>query len=127
MDRMNLAEKKGHDYADIDILSNFKRLSRLADILKIEIGDPYGYALFMALMKIDRINNLVASGNDPENESLVDSFMDLHNYIDLTMAVLIDEQEEPNEQPIPDGGNQYLRKEDPEDDKVVGSINSTTP
>ena len=91
--RMDLAKSKGSDYAGYDVLSNFKRLSRVADILHVDIRKPEGYAMFMALMKIDRILNLTNSGRAPNNESVDDSFMDLHNYIDLTRAILHEKAE----------------------------------
>lgn len=38
--------------------------------------------------KISRINHLIDSGVDPENESLKDSFLDLANYSIIAMMVL---------------------------------------
>lgn len=38
--------------------------------------------------KLARINNLVDSGKDPENESLRDSFIDLANYAMIALMVL---------------------------------------
>ena len=38
--------------------------------------------------KTARINNLIESGAEPENESLQDSFMDLANYAIIAMLVL---------------------------------------
>lgn len=38
--------------------------------------------------KISRINHLIDSGADPENESLKDSFLDLANYSIIAMMVL---------------------------------------
>jgi hypothetical protein len=38
--------------------------------------------------KLARINNLVDSGANPENESLKDSFLDLANYAIIAMMVL---------------------------------------
>lgn len=38
--------------------------------------------------KIARINNLMESDSDPENESLKDSFQDLANYAIIAMMVL---------------------------------------
>ena len=40
--------------------------------------------------KVARINNLVDSGAEPENESLHDSFMDLANYAIIALMVLDD-------------------------------------
>ena len=38
--------------------------------------------------KIARINNLIESGDDPQNESLEDSFKDLANYSIIALMVL---------------------------------------
>ena len=41
--------------------------------------------------KISRINHLIDSGVEPENESLRDSFLDLANYSIIAMMVLDEE------------------------------------
>jgi len=41
--------------------------------------------------KVSRINNLIDSGKEPENESLHDSFLDLANYAIIALMVLNDE------------------------------------
>lgn len=79
---------KGSDYATEDVLSNFKRISQLAEILKIDTTKPEGYSLFMVLMKLDRICNLLSSNKTPSNESVEDSFNDLDNYSFLTQCIL---------------------------------------
>lgn len=38
--------------------------------------------------KMARINHLIDSGNDPENESLRDSFLDLANYAVIALMVI---------------------------------------
>jgi len=87
-ERHSLSESKSNDYATHDVLSNFKRISTIARILKIEPSkDPMDYAMFMAIMKIDRIMNLISGGTTPQNEGLEDSFKDLLNYIELTYAL----------------------------------------
>lgn len=45
--------------------------------------------------KLARINNLIDSGKEPENESLRDSFIDLANY--AIIALLVIDGEWPNE------------------------------
>lgn len=45
--------------------------------------------------KMARINNLIDSGAEPENESLYDSFQDLANYAIIAQLVLMDQW--PNE------------------------------
>lgn len=84
--------KKRSDYANEDVLSNFKRLSELAKLLNIDPrNSPADYALFMVAMKIDRWCNLRKQGKQPENESIMDTVIDLHNYIDLAYACEVDE------------------------------------
>ena len=38
--------------------------------------------------KLARINNLIDAGVDPENESLIDSFLDLANYAVIAQLVI---------------------------------------
>lgn len=80
---ITILKSKGKDYASEDVLSNFKRLSGAAKALGIDVHTPEGYALYMVLMKIDRINNLLTSGKTPNNESVEDSFGDGVNYLKL--------------------------------------------
>lgn len=87
--RDGLQEKKSADYATVDVLSNFKRIAKVVDAIGLDITTPTGYALFMALMKIDRINNILTCNKDPQNESIEDSFMDLSNYVELAYACSI--------------------------------------
>ncbi len=84
-ERRDLHIAKSDDYATLDVLSNFKRVSAAARALEVDAATPLGYALFMMLMKIDRINNL--NGRTPKNESLKDSFKDLMNYAELAFAI----------------------------------------
>jgi hypothetical protein len=88
--RQAINKKKAHDYADVDVLSNFKRVSLAASALKIDVAKPWGYALFMVLMKIDRYNNLLSAGKKPKNESIDDTIIDAHNYLDLSHAAYKD-------------------------------------
>lgn len=89
---VNLA--KGKDYATADVLSNFKRLASAAQALDIDTRSPEGYALFMVLMKIDRINNLlkVRYKRQPVNESIKDSFVDGINYLKLAYLTTIENE-----------------------------------
>jgi hypothetical protein len=79
---------KGSDYATTDVLSNFKRLSEMSSILNLDTRTPEGYALFMVLMKLDRICNLLTSNKTPSNESVEDSFNDMDNYSFLAQCIL---------------------------------------
>lgn len=80
---LDVLRSKGHDYASEDVLSNFKRLSEASRILNINTQSSIGYAMFMVLMKIDRISNLLNSNKAPSNESVDDSFGDGINYLKL--------------------------------------------
>jgi len=40
--------------------------------------------------KLARINHLIDSGKEPENEALIDSFLDLANYAIIAQLVITD-------------------------------------
>lgn len=79
---------KSHDYADADVLSNFKRNSQIARDFGIDYSEDYHHALMLTLMKIDRIQNLLRQGKTPKNESIQDTLIDLINYTLLTTACI---------------------------------------
>lgn len=79
---------KGHDYADADVLSNFKRLAEASKALNIDTRTPYGYAAFMCLMKLDRLNNLMSQSIEPSNESVEDTCKDLIGYATLLTLII---------------------------------------
>lgn len=81
---ITILESKGSDYStEKDMLANFKRLSLVATTLGLTLNSPTSYALFMVLLKIDRINNLLTNNKIPSNESVEDSFLDGINYFKL--------------------------------------------
>lgn len=81
--------QKNKDYATEDFLSNFKRMFELCRGLNINTSNsPADCALFLMMLKIDRICNLKNKGVSPENESIKDTIVDLHNYIDLLYGCL---------------------------------------
>lgn len=82
-DSFNILGSKGADYGDEDVLSNFKRVSGVVKTMNFDIKTPHGYAMFMVIMKLDRINNLLTRGATPNNESVADSFIDGINYFKL--------------------------------------------
>jgi hypothetical protein len=90
-DRKKLMMSKGNDYANLDILSNFKRVGIIVDTLfnptRDFIPGKYKFVVTMIVLKLDRIINLM-SKTTVSNESLIDSFDDLKNYIDLFEALL---------------------------------------
>lgn len=89
---MRIIISKRADYGTEDVLSNFKRLSEASKAINLNVNTPIGYALFMVLMKIDRINNLLTNGKIPNNEGISDSFDDGINYFKLA-ACLFEENE----------------------------------
>lgn len=91
---LDIIKSKGSDYANTDVLSNFKRLSSVVKALSLSLETPTGYALFMVLLKIDRINNLISSGKEPNNESIEDSFKDGSNYLKLAYLSYIESKEQ---------------------------------
>lgn len=95
---LDIMNSKGSDYATEDVLSNFKRISQCAKILGINISTPDGYAMFMVLLKIDRITNLVGSGKTPSNESVGDSYLDGINYLKLSYLCYIESNIPPNDE-----------------------------
>lgn len=92
--RSKLMKAKSHDYADADVLSNFKRVAKICRIWGINVATPAGCAEYLAVLKLDRHFNLKAQGKDPANESVDDTFLDLANYLDLLRAILHEEAEE---------------------------------
>lgn len=80
---ISITKSKAHDYAGVDVLSNFKSVSEAADRLGIDVKTPTGYALFMVVLKLARLGNLISSGKTPNNESIDDSFLDGINYFKL--------------------------------------------
>lgn len=74
---------KGSDYANEDVLSNFKEVSNVVKTLNIDTRTPEGYAMLMIILKLSRINNIKKSNKTPNNESLLDSYEDMINYTKL--------------------------------------------
>ena len=91
VEHIKLMNGKSADYADEDALSNFKRMNELCKSLRINTSrSPWDCAMFLALLKIDRWCNLTAQGLDPANESIWDTMLDLHNYLDIAYACQCD-------------------------------------
>ena len=85
-----ILEKKGHDYATEDQLSNFKRMALLSAVFKIDITRPTGVALFYKLLKLDRLANLLSNGKQPMNESMEDTLDDDINYTELLRGLIVE-------------------------------------
>lgn len=91
-ERLALLMRKANDYAEnTDVLANFKRISLMAKILGVDITTPNGYAIFMVLMKLDRICNLIFKDKQAANESIHDSIQDLIGYANLLAALISEE------------------------------------
>jgi hypothetical protein len=89
---MDLMIGKGEDYAGEDVLANFKRMSALCASLGVDPGrSAWDCAMFLSLLKIDRLCNLKRKRADPKNESVQDSYCDLMNYLDLSLACFTEE------------------------------------
>ena len=93
--RLALSRKKRADYAgDDDVLANFKRLGDAVKSLRIpqlwEKRPALAYALFMDIMKTDRMINLFLQNKPPSNESIQDSWDDKKNYTDLAEALYLE-------------------------------------
>lgn len=82
-------EKNLREVANVNLLM---LLSKHKDYGSKNIGLAPGGALNGLRVrmhdKLARINNLIDSGADPENESLYDSFLDLANYAIIAQLVL---------------------------------------
>ena len=80
-------EKKAHDYAkETDPYSNFRESAQTA-------GTNVETTFFVLIgTKISRLRNLIASGKNAKNESLIDSAKDLTVYCALLTSFLVKEE-----------------------------------
>lgn len=85
---IELMKSKGHDYAGVDILKNFKEMHQMCSLLGIDLSRLEGVHMFYILLKIQRLSNLIFSGKDAKNESIQDTLIDLRNYVDLLNCTL---------------------------------------
>lgn len=86
--RRSIHTKKTHDYATEDVLSNFKRVAQIIEILGVDPTTPHGMACVYIILKMDRFCNLVfrKKGEEPSNEAVEDTLDDFKNYLDLLEA-----------------------------------------
>ena len=75
---------KGDDYANEDRLSNFKMAGAIAG------GDAKSNCLNLIATKVARLGVLINSDQEPNNESISDSILDLANY-SVLLSMIIEE------------------------------------
>lgn len=80
-------ERKSHDYAkESDSYSNFRESATIAGV-----DVPTSFFVLIGT-KISRLRNLIASGKNAKNESLIDSAKDLTVYCALLTSFLVKEE-----------------------------------
>ena len=72
---------KSHDYANIDVLSNFKMAGEICGI------GAEKQVLSLIATKVARLGVLLGSTDNPNHESIEDSMIDLANYAILMIMV----------------------------------------
>lgn len=82
--RRSILQKKGHDYANEDRLSNFKTAGAIINL------SPEMVCLSLIATKVARLGTLISEQKEPNNESIQDSILDLSNYSDLLNCILIE-------------------------------------
>ena len=85
-EKKNILKLKGEDYANEDVLSNFKTAGANCGISAEQ------QCLSAISTKVARLGNLL-SGKIPNNESISDSILDLSNYTDLLYCLVNEETE----------------------------------
>ena len=75
---------KGDDYANEDRLSNFKMAGAISG------GDAKTNCLNLIATKVARLGVLINSDQEPNNESISDSILDLANY-SVLLSMIIEE------------------------------------
>lgn len=79
--KKNVMKLKSEDYANEDVLSNFKTAGANCSI------SPEQQCLSLIATKVARLGNLL-SGKTANNESVSDSILDLSNYTDLLYCLV---------------------------------------
>jgi hypothetical protein len=87
--KMEIRRKKGHDYADENIHKNFDALATICKLLDVDVKTPYGCAMYMKILKLQREANLIFGGKKPANEAIIDTLLDESNYNDLELEILV--------------------------------------
>mgnify|MGYP003437870626 FL=1 len=84
----SLLESKGHDYANEDVLSNFKKVGAVTG------NGATGAVLNLITTKVVRLANLLEKGGTGKHESLEDTLVDLSNYSFLASCILNEQKAE---------------------------------
>lgn len=79
-----ILQKKGNDYANEDVLSNFKLAGSICGL------SPEINCLSLIATKVARLGVLLNSIKEPENESIKDSMIDLNVYSFLLICLELD-------------------------------------
>lgn len=88
--RMEIRRKKGHDYANLEnVHLNFDTLSQICKLLNVDVTTPFGCAIYNKILKLQRETNLLFSGKTASNEAILDTLLDLSNYNDLELEILV--------------------------------------
>lgn len=77
-----ILQKKGSDYANEDVLSNFKLAGSICGLT------PEINCLSLIATKVARLGVLLNSSKEPENEPITDSAIDLFIYGFLEICIL---------------------------------------
>jgi len=85
---IDLTARKGHDYSgEEDTLDNLKASERLG-LCSAEVG-----TMVRLLDKFARINRFLKQGElSVQDEKIIDTFVDAHNYLDLLLAIIEEKQ-----------------------------------
>lgn len=82
----DIMKRKGEDYANEDVLSNFKLAGSIVGL------SPEMNCLSLIAVKVARLGVLLNSGKQPNNESIIDSVDDLQIYSFLLRCILREKQ-----------------------------------
>ena len=94
---MELLIAKNTDYAfSEDVYYNFNKLAELCKMFDVDVTKPIGVIKFFILHKLLRLMKLSAPNIQPKNESLIDTDVDLRNYMDLLIGKLREVYDEGN-------------------------------
>jgi len=92
---MELLIAKNTDYAfSENVYYNFNKLAELCKMFDVDVTEPIGVIKFFILHKLLRLMKLSAPNIQPKNESLIDTDVDLRNYVDLLIGKLKENFEE---------------------------------